>query len=623
MNSDLRIIKKYYGENMMHYARDNFSVILETDGKLSKLFLDNFAESKTLYEDLKESDELVKFKNYIYDLYNEKTDEIDIKTESIKTPKELMSEVGYNLYECKTEEDIQSFKKYYSEGEELCTFKGGRLNSNKVFFAVKKDVNNIKRENFKNPKRQDKYGTSVISIQFAKDGMNTLSIKNRYNHRVNNPDATFSNNLDNIIEGLTKSFEIYYGIKQEYINEDDFKEFVRANDGKYYKYNYEINNKYYCPNNIIIDNSKVKKYPKEKYIILDYFILDLVKKEIYLYDEWVNDNFTDTINNINHIEITKSVSDRIIYIKVDNSDKNIEITIDKSNRIISYKNNMIEIIPDCFLLSNTTIKQIDLKKAKKIGCNFLYVNECLENINIPNAKEIESNFLLNNQKLESIDLLNAEYIDDNFLQNNVILEYINIPQAKEIGNNFLFSNKLLRYINLLNAWIIGDNFLRYNKKLYKINMPKVVHIKNSFLFENTALEIIAMPYVEFIENDFLYKNNSLKIIYFPNVIEIGAHFLTYNRVLENIYMPKVKHIKEYFLYSNTSIKNFYAPNLKYIAVYSFYYLLIENGYDINCQSEMLIKNIRGIIDRNNKINCLNEMKDKPKEKVLELKDYNY
>ena len=27
-----------------------------------------------------------------------------------------------------------------------------------------------------------------------------------------------------------------------------------AEDGKYYKYNYEINNIYYCPDNIIIDN---------------------------------------------------------------------------------------------------------------------------------------------------------------------------------------------------------------------------------------------------------------------------------------------------------------------------------------------------------------------------------
>lgn len=73
----------------------------------------------------------------------------------------------------------------------MCTFQGDRLNRCRVFFAVKKDVDSIKREDFKNPEREDLYGTSVISIQFTKDGSNTLSIKNRYNHRVINPDATF------------------------------------------------------------------------------------------------------------------------------------------------------------------------------------------------------------------------------------------------------------------------------------------------------------------------------------------------------------------------------------------------------------------------------------------------
>ena len=157
------------------------------------------------------------------------------------------------------------------------------------FFAVKTNVDEIKRENFPNPERQDEYGTSVISIQFTKDENCTLSIKNRYNHTVPNPDATFSNNLDNIIFGLTYNFEKYYGFKQKYINDFELKGYVRANDGKYYKYNYEINNIYYCPNNIIIDNFEVKRLPKEKYLLFDYFILDLQNKRLQLYDDSIKD----------------------------------------------------------------------------------------------------------------------------------------------------------------------------------------------------------------------------------------------------------------------------------------------------------------------------------------------
>src|SRR5699024_5898231 len=127
----------------------------------------------------------------------------DHKLSSDSTPEELLGKVGYQLYECHTEEEIQSFKKYYAPREELCTFRGNRLERCHVFFAAKKNVEEIKRENFKKPKRQDVYGTSVISIQFTRDSSHTLSIKNRYNHSVNSPDSTFGNNLDNIIPRLT------------------------------------------------------------------------------------------------------------------------------------------------------------------------------------------------------------------------------------------------------------------------------------------------------------------------------------------------------------------------------------------------------------------------------------
>ena len=209
LNKDLEIIKKKYGENMMKLCRKLFPSILEEEGVLSKIILSNFYPSHDLYDDIIYNELENSFKNYIYNM-------IDVSKEQEKidkTPEELFEEQGYILKECLTENEIKQYQKYYKKGEELCTFRGNRLNSCRVFFAVKKDVSDIKREDFPNPERQDLYGTSVLSIQFTKDGTNTLSIKNRYNHRVSNPDATFSNNLDNIKEGLTYAFEKYYGIK--------------------------------------------------------------------------------------------------------------------------------------------------------------------------------------------------------------------------------------------------------------------------------------------------------------------------------------------------------------------------------------------------------------------------
>ena len=219
MEKDYKILKENYGENFARLCRQLFPTLLEKEGLLSQIIMSQFAPNHELYEDIITESNIEAFKDYIYRF-------IDVESKNIKTNKtveELLDEKGYKFYECKTEAEIQSFKKYYEKDEELCTFLGGRLERCYVFFAVKKNVEDIQRKDFPNPTRQDDYGTSVISIQFTRIG-NTLSIKNRYNHRVNNPDATFSNNLDNINPGLTEAFEREYGLRikvyncWEYIN---------------------------------------------------------------------------------------------------------------------------------------------------------------------------------------------------------------------------------------------------------------------------------------------------------------------------------------------------------------------------------------------------------------------
>ena len=158
--NDLILIKKYYGEEMMHLCKKLFPTILEEEGKLFSILSEHFAYNKFLYEDIISQDMIISFTNFIYSFAG--IDITDVITD--KNPFELMEEAGYILYECKTEEEINSFKKYYKNGEELCTFDSDRLEECYVFFAVKKDVDRIKREDFKIPQRQDEYGVSVISI---------------------------------------------------------------------------------------------------------------------------------------------------------------------------------------------------------------------------------------------------------------------------------------------------------------------------------------------------------------------------------------------------------------------------------------------------------------------------
>ena len=242
MDGELKKIKKVYGEDFAKLCRELFPDILEKEGVLIEVLKNTFAPSHFLYNDIIEQEQKDSFQSFIIKLVrqknNEQFQEQEEQIEVNESPEELLEKAGYDLYKCETYDDVLNFKKYYASGEELCTFKDSkRTQTHEVFFAVKKNTLEIKRENFENPKRQDEYGTSVISIQFNKKN-NYLSIKNRYNHTVANCDATFSNNLNGIVKGLKQSFEKYYGLTQaNQINEFELDNYVCDVTGKYYFYN--------------------------------------------------------------------------------------------------------------------------------------------------------------------------------------------------------------------------------------------------------------------------------------------------------------------------------------------------------------------------------------------------
>ena len=584
MNKDLKIIKKKYGEKMMHLCRELFPTLLEKEGLLSELLLEHFEPSRFLYDDIISNRLDIDFEDYIYSLVD--IEEIKEKND-YKTPEELLEEVGYDLYECQTEEEIQCFRKYYSKNEELCTFRGNRLKRCYVFFAVKKNVDNIRRDDFQKPKREDLYGTSVISIQFTKDTNHTLSIKNRYNHIVNNPDATFGNNLDNIVEGLTESFSRYYGMTQAKIasakiaSDFEIPGYVQAGNGKYYKYNYEIDNIYYCPNNIIIDNFKAIKLSQNK-LLIDYFILDLENKTISLYDYNIQDCFPNSLNDILKIQITKENEYKKIIINTENG--NITLKIDNKNKIIEYQNNNIQRIGDNFLWLNESLNYMELLNVVEVGDRFLYFNESLNHLNLPNVVKIGEYFLKRNSILTQLNLPNTVEIGDGFLTYNNLLTQLSLPNVIEINAYFLCNNESLNYLELPKVKQIGDNFLYYNASLTQLSLPNVVKIGNKFLCENKSLTQLSLPNVKKIGGSFLYNNksltqlelpnvmeigesfleynNSLIQLSLPNVIEIGGNFLDHNESLTQLSLPKVKRVGEPFLFYNTSLNQLELPNVK-------------------------------------------------------------
>ena len=449
--NDLKKIKKEYGENMAHLCRSLFPTILETPGLLYYILSTHFSKSKSLYGDITSENKEFLFKEYIYhfcDIEKEKKEEVT------KSVKELLDEAGYDLFECRNHDDVLKFKKYYAPGEELCTFNDPyRIDGHYIFFIVKKDVDKIKREDFKEPKREDAYGVSVLDLQFDKGQRQRVSIKSRYNHTVNNPDATYSNNLDAIAPDLTAAFEKEYGfnIGSESTLGFELKDYVQARDGKFYKYNYEINNIHYCSNNIIIDNGEVitNYTDKSRYTFVDYFILDEKEKKIFLFDNYYKDSFIDGLQNITNIEINNKEGYKEIKLTLE-ANKEAIIKLDSRGRIIGYINNNIKECGNHFLMHNKILHELSLPKLEKCGDYFLYSNKSIQEVNLPNLKECESYFLYDNEDLLKLNLPNLERCGNGFLTFNRSMQELSLPKLEKCGHAFLSYNKGLQILSLPN-----------------------------------------------------------------------------------------------------------------------------------------------------------------------------
>ena len=549
---ELKLIKKKYGEEMMHLCKRLFPTILEEEGLLYSILNENLYPTKSIADDIIGGYLEPRFMQFVYGFIKKNEALVNVGLDPFK----LMKKAGYTLHECKTQEEILSYKKYYAKGEELCTFNDDRLSGYHVFFAVKDNVDSIKREDFTSPDRQDAYSTSVISIQFTRGNINSLSIKSRYNHKVQNPDATYANNLENIIPGLTNSFSDYYNFN---INQNtssttflsDRLSCVRASNGKHYRYNTVERNIYYCENNIIVDCDEViDKYYKnrEQYLFMDAFILDLKNKEVLVYDVNNKDSFIDSINiGIKKIEVKNIDKSKEVLIYISQFDKPIRLLLNDHHNIIEYENDYIDIIGDNFLATNRSLKKLSLPNVRKIGNNFLGRNRVIKEINLDNVLEIGNDFLKANNSLRECDLPNVLKIGNSFLHFNADLRKITLDNVREIGNNFLFLNNRLLEIDFPNLLKAGDFFLRFN----------------------TVIDYVKLDKLRIVDDFFLYSARFIEEIDFPNLRIAGSNFIACAHELNNVVLPNIKKVDDNFLYFNNSIGNLYIPNLEYLPSGSF------------------------------------------------------
>lgn len=438
MFNDLKIIKENFGEDFALFCLKNFGDILMYEGLLSSTLLNLFYPNQELYIDLLINRLVNKFKKYIYNVIK-----IDVISKKGKTPEELFNEKGYELKKITSVSELSKYRMLYTDSElpEIFNEFDSYSSDYDIFVAIRNNSEELKRNNYFKPNKHDKYATSLMILLFKKDAYHDLRIINRYNKNVDNYDTTYNNNIDNIVEGLNDSFDHYYGIRQVKFlgNKFEIPGYTFAQDGKMYKYNYKINGVSYCKDNIIIDTFGMKEL-NSNYILMDYFIVDLVYNKIYLYDMSIEDSFVDFVSDIEKVDYNKDFN--VLNIFFTNGDY-ARIVLDKNNRIISINSNTSKDIADNFIRYNNSVKSLSLNCVQKIGKKFLNNNEILERLSLENVLFIDDSFLPNNKELDNLVLPNVIYIGKKALYFNNKITYIDTPKIQVIDKCFLKNNTVI------------------------------------------------------------------------------------------------------------------------------------------------------------------------------------
>ena len=428
-----------------------------------------------------------------------------------KSPLALLDEAGYDAFVVTTQQQKNSIEKYYRPGEEICTLSDPERHINyHVIHAIKRGADKIKPS--KNPEREDEYGTSVISIQIAKTG-GFISIKNRYNLTVNNPDATFNNNPDNIIPGLSTSLKKYFNVNFN-TSQSEMPDNFRILHDQFVYFNYEVNNTYFGPDYYFSGNT-ITKLNTDYEVMMDYYILNIK---------------TGTVQDISGLNGSTYKIFQDIF-------RNKKITVRTSP---NNKHERMIYADDTHILSveKGEITELNLPTIKNIGDHFLAFNKRLKKFYAPKLESVGYEFLLNNKQLTELDLPSLKTVGHHFVSNNTIITKFNAPLLEKTGHCFLKDNQGLTILELPSLRILGTYGLYCSVSLSKLYAPKLEKIGYKVML----------------------KNQNLTELILPSLQEVGDNFLSENKKLKTFRAPKLKTIGEKFLASNTELTDFVVEN---------------------------------------------------------------
>lgn len=460
--------------------------------------------------------------NYLISLKNVKIKE----KEEHQNPIELLDKAGYNAYVVHNLEEQNAISKYFEPSERLCTFNDNtRFEKYYIINAIRKDADSIRRCDFDKPMREDKYGTSVISIQILKSG-GFISIKNRYNHTVSNPDNTFNSCPDNIIDGLSDAIKEYFNVDFS-AQKVDLPDWYVLQNNRIIKYNYEHNN-VYVGDGFYASDGNITEINKSSEILLDTILFNFKTKT---FQDVTQTFYKDVYSERLFKKVTK---DKKIIIRK-NPDKtysffadNIQIAVLSESKIVS--------------LTLPGIKEIN--EIPHFGSNVRYLS-------LPDTEVINDRFFAYNELLEEINAPKLKVMRNKCFEYNKNLKKLYLPELINIGVDCFSYNEVLSELYLPKLKIMKDACFRDNIALLKLDFPMLESIGSAcFSFNNDIYELNT-PKLQSMGSECFRRNIALLNLNLPNLSSMGESCFVFNKFIRSIFMPSVSHLGEYCFEYNT------------------------------------------------------------------------
>ena len=550
----------------------------------------------------------------------------------------LLDKAGYNAYLADTLEKQNAISKYFEKEEMICTFKDAqRYQSYHIIHAVKKNVEEIKRSDFPKPRREDDYGTSVISIQILKVG-GFIKITNRYNHTVEHPDNTFYSNPDEIIKGLScalkKYFDVDFSSNRLVLLPEGY--FLFKNQIlKYYK---EENNTY-IGEGFYLKDGQIHLVDKNSQLQVDEFIIDLKNKEI------LNPSGSD--NPLKKV-LEQEIFSKTLQVKNNNG---VLLLFSSNGEILKVKNGCLreltlyetQKLPEFFLNRHPWIekvsaplvsiclkegfrecpnlKEIDFKELKSFDFSFCADTRCqikAKTLEEKGVKFFDSlAFDLKSKKFinrgyfreKTIDVLNrvAKNVsvkeegdsfhilsnDKEFLvfKNNKLTEIYFKWYVDEFNENYVFLDMPdVEVFSAESMTVLGENNLIECPNLRRVYLKNMLELKGRNLSHCESLEYVYAPELLIVGRNSFSHNKNYKKASFKKLYKVSGADCFSNSGYEELDFPNLVYAGRSFCSNNPFLVCVRAENLRNLSEYSF--------SNLDLVEELDFKNLQYIEGRN-------------------------